>query len=86
MPWCRILDMRLFCTCGEVELQLAESCADELRRLDHRARVVLSLFNQADQITTAQVAEVLGLSARTHAVQCSRGACVAARMGGRRLA
>ena len=37
---------------------------EELRRLDHRARVVLSLFSHADRITTAQVAEALGLSPR----------------------
>ena len=37
---------------------------DELRRLDHRARVVLSLFSRADRITAAQVADALGLSAR----------------------
>ncbi|CAG0937394.1 hypothetical protein TFLX_06323 [Thermoflexales bacterium] len=37
---------------------------EELRRLDHRARVVLSLFDRANQITTAQVAEALGLSPR----------------------
>ncbi len=36
----------------------------ELRRLDHRARLVLGLFNRSDQITTAQVADVLGLSPR----------------------
>jgi DNA-binding Lrp family transcriptional regulator len=37
---------------------------EELRRLDHRARVVLSLFDRANQITTVQVAEALGLSPR----------------------
>ena len=37
---------------------------DELRRLDHRARVVLSLFAHADEITSAQVADTLGLSPR----------------------
>ncbi len=37
---------------------------DEVRRLDHRARVVLALFNRTDQITTAQVAVALGLSPR----------------------
>jgi len=37
---------------------------DELRLLDHRARVVLSLFTRTDRITSAQVAEALGLSAR----------------------
>ncbi len=59
---------------------------DEVRRLDHRARVVLALFNRTDQITTAQVAVALGLSPRTHAVQCSRGARVTTRLGGRGLA
>ena len=37
---------------------------DELRRLDHRARAVLSLFARADRITSAQVADALGLSPR----------------------
>ncbi len=37
---------------------------DEVRRLDHRARVVLALFNRTDQITTGQVAVALGLSPR----------------------
>ncbi len=36
----------------------------ELRRLDHRARVVLGLFARQETITTVQVAEALGLSDR----------------------
>ena len=35
-----------------------------LRRLDHRARMALGLFAKQDTITTAQVAELLGLSER----------------------
>jgi Fic family protein len=37
----------------------------ELRRLDARARAVLALFARVDQITSADVARTLGLSART---------------------
>lgn len=37
---------------------------DELRRLDPRARTVLSLFASQDRITSAQVAQALGLSER----------------------
>ncbi len=37
---------------------------EELRRLDHRARVALGLFARADRVTTAQVARALGLSER----------------------
>jgi Fic family protein len=37
---------------------------EELRRLDHRARTVLSLFAKTEQITTSQVATTLGLSER----------------------
>ncbi len=36
----------------------------EMRRLDHRARVVLGLFARSDTITARQVAQVLGLSER----------------------
>ena len=35
-----------------------------LRRLDHRARIVLGLFAKQDTITASQVAEILGLSER----------------------
>ena len=37
---------------------------EELRRLDHRAQVVLGLFNRRDQIKAMHVAEALGLSPR----------------------
>lgn len=37
---------------------------EALRRLDHRARVVLSLFARVERITTADVARALGLSDR----------------------
>ncbi|NYT03041.1 MAG: Fic family protein [Methanosarcinales archaeon] len=37
---------------------------EELRHLDHRARVVLGLFARRDKITSADVAGVLGLSPR----------------------
>ena len=37
---------------------------EELRRLDHRARVVLALFAKKEQVTTADVSDVLGLSDR----------------------
>ena len=37
---------------------------DELRRLDRRARIVLGLFAGREQITAADVADALGLSAR----------------------
>lgn len=39
--------------------------SDEMRQLDHRARVVLGLFARSDRITSAQVAHALGLSDRT---------------------
>lgn len=38
--------------------------SEEARRLDRRARMVLGLFGRAEQITTAQVAQALGLSPR----------------------
>ncbi len=37
---------------------------EELRRLDHRARMVLALFAKTGHITTSQVATTLGLSER----------------------
>jgi Fic family protein len=37
---------------------------EQLRRLDRRARMVLSLFAQKDRITAQDVAAVLGLSTR----------------------
>lgn len=37
---------------------------ESLRRLDHRARTILALFARKGKITTADVAEALGLSAR----------------------
>jgi Fic family protein len=37
---------------------------DKLRQLDHRARVVLSLFAKADRLTSAKIASSLGLSTR----------------------
>jgi hypothetical protein len=36
----------------------------ELRRLDHRARIVLGLFGKKDFIQTQDIALVLGLSSR----------------------
>lgn len=38
--------------------------AEELRRLDHRARIVLSLFSKKELITSRDVAEALSLSSR----------------------
>lgn len=38
--------------------------AEQLRQLDHRARIVLSLFAKKNKITTGDVAQVLGLSNR----------------------
>jgi len=37
---------------------------EELRRLDHRARTVLTLFAKIEEVTTSQVAAALGLSER----------------------
>jgi predicted ArsR family transcriptional regulator len=37
---------------------------EELRRLDHRARVVLGLFAKKETITSADVAAELGISER----------------------
>jgi Fic family protein len=37
---------------------------DKLRQLDHRARIVLSLFAKKDKITTSDVARALSLSTR----------------------
>jgi Fic family protein len=37
---------------------------EELRRLDYRARTVLALFSQQEEITSAEVAAALGLSER----------------------
>ncbi len=37
---------------------------EDLRRLDHRARVVLGLFARKETITASEVAEELGLSER----------------------
>lgn len=37
---------------------------EQLRRLDHRARIVLSLFAKKDKITAPDVAQALGLSSR----------------------
>jgi len=37
---------------------------EQLRRLDHRARIVLSLFAKKDKITAPDVTHVLGLSRR----------------------
>ena len=37
---------------------------EQLRRLDHRARIVLSLFAKKDKITAPDVIQVLGLSSR----------------------
>lgn len=58
----------VFVAAREEALSLAEQGvqteSEEMRRLDHRARVVLALFNQTDHITTHQVAQALGLSPR----------------------
>jgi predicted HTH transcriptional regulator len=56
----------------EAVRQKAQKCAEkglpaepeELRRLDHRARVVLGLFAKKETITSADVAAELGLSER----------------------
>lgn len=37
---------------------------EQLRRLDHRARIVLSLFAKKDKITAPDVTQVIGLSSR----------------------
>lgn len=37
---------------------------EQLRQLDHRARIVLSLFAKKNKITASDVAQVLGLSNR----------------------
>jgi Fic family protein len=58
----------VFVAAREEALSLAEQGvqteSEEMRRLDHRARVVLALFNQTARITTHQVAQALGLSPR----------------------
>ena len=45
---------------------------DELRRLDHRARLVLALFSQQDRIASTDVAQTLGLSERMARVLLSK--------------
>ena len=58
----------VFVAAREEALSLAEQGVqaepEEMRLLDHRARVVLALFNRTDRITTHQVAQALGLSPR----------------------
>lgn len=58
----------VFVAAREEALSLAEQGVQtepkEMRLLDHRARVVLALFNRTDRITTHQVAQALGLSPR----------------------
>ena len=58
----------VFSAARQEALQLAESPRidepEHLRRLDHRARIVLGLFAKHEQVTAAQVAEALGLSDR----------------------
>ncbi len=58
----------VFAAAREEALSLAEQGVqvepEELRRLDHRARIVLALFNRTEQITSHHVAEALGLSPR----------------------
>ena len=58
----------VFVAAREEALSLAEQGVqvepEEMRLLDHRARVVLAFFNRTDRITTHQVAQALGLSAR----------------------
>jgi Fic family protein len=58
----------VFVAAREEALSLAEQGVqtepEAMRLLDHRARVVLALFNRTDRITTHQVAQALGLSAR----------------------
>jgi Fic family protein len=43
---------------------------DFIRKLDHRARLVMGLFSRQEEITTSQIAEALGLSARMARVLC----------------
>ena len=58
----------VFVAAREEALSLAEQGVqvepEEMRRLDHRARIVMALFNRTDQITSHHVAEALGLSPR----------------------
>jgi hypothetical protein len=68
-PWLEYFMTTLaevFTSAREAALQLTTEPVPhepaELRRLDHRARLVLGLFSRSDHITTVQVADVLGLS------------------------
>ncbi|HEY54569.1 MAG TPA: Fic family protein [Caldilineae bacterium] len=60
--------VRVFKLAEEEALRLAARPApvepELMRQLDRRARIVLGLFSKTDQITTAQVAQTLGLSDR----------------------
>jgi len=59
---------RVFGLAKEEALRFAERPTplepELIRQLDRRARIVLGLFSKTDQITTIQVAQVLGLSDR----------------------
>lgn len=71
MPWLEYFISTLAAVFEAVRLS-AQKCAvegledepDDLRRLDHRARVVLGLFAGKETITAPQVASELGLSER----------------------
>jgi hypothetical protein len=59
---------RVFTQAKDEAIQLGKngvpSEPEKLRHLDHRARVVLSLFAKRDHITAKEAAEALGLSDR----------------------
>ena len=52
------------CRAQKCAVEGLEAEPEDLRRLDHRARVVLGLFARKETIIAPQVAEVLGLSQR----------------------
>jgi len=64
-----LLLARVFTLAKDESLALAEKGAkvepEELRKLDHRGRMVLGLFAKKDRITTQDIARTLGLSPRT---------------------
>ena len=66
----------VFQAAKEEALQLAKEGVpaepEYLRRLDRRARTVLSLFTKQDQITNSDVARSLGLSDRMSRVLCQK--------------
>lgn len=64
-----LLLARVFTLAKDESLALAEKGAkvepEELRKLDHRGRMILGLFAKKDRITTQDIARMLGLSPRT---------------------